>query len=115
MLPADNLNRFLAGACLLLGAMATAQAQAPDMAEHVCVLNLEKWVTFRDPDSIKVVSVSEGKAEVIDYADTRLVGVKFTVMVNSKNERGGYTGARPYQCYTSEDRRRVLNYSPRRD
>jgi len=110
----DN-HKCLAGAWVLFGAIAAVQAQAPDIAEHVCVRNLDKWVTFRDPDSIKVVSVSEGKAEVIDYADTRLVGVKFTVMVNSKNERGGYSGARPYQCYTSEDRRRVLNYSPRRD
>lgn len=106
--------RILFGISLLC-AVSLAPAQDTDIADHVCVRELQKWVTFRDPDTIKVVSVSEGKAEVIDYADTRLVGVRFTVTVNSKGEQGGYRGPRPYQCYTSQDRRRVLNYSPRRD
>ena len=109
------LQRVLAGLWLFSCAISLAHAQAADVSDHVCVRELQKWVTFRDPDSIKVVSVSDGKAEVIDYADTRLVAVKFTVTVNSKGEQGGYRGPRPYQCFTSEDRRRVLNFSPRRD
>lgn len=100
---------------LLLGAASVAQAQASAFSDHVCVRNLEKWVSFRDPESVKVVSVSEGKAEIIDYANARLVAVKFTVMVNSKNSQGGYTRPKAYECHTSEDRQRVLNYSPRHD
>jgi hypothetical protein len=61
------------------------------------------------------VSVSDGKPEIIDYANTRLVAVKFTVMVNSKNSQGGYARPKAYECHTSEDRQRVLNYSPRND
>ncbi len=110
-------HRFSLVACawLLLGAVSMAHAQGSPFADHVCVRNLEKWVSFRDPDSVKVVSVSEGKPEVIDYANTRLVAVKFTVMVNSKNSQGGYTRPKAYECHTSEDRQRVLNYSPRND
>lgn len=90
-------------------------ASAQDGAEHVCVQQVRKHVAFRDPDSIKVVHVSGGKAEIIDYAGTRLMAFRFDVMINSKNEYGAYAGARTYQCFTSEDRRRVLDYRPKRD
>ena len=112
-----SVSGIVSFACglLLLGAAAVAQAQGSAVSDHVCVRNLEKWVSFRDPESVKVVSVSEGKPEVIDYANTRLVAVKFTVMVNSKGSQGGYTRPKAYECHTSEDRQRVLNYSPRND
>jgi hypothetical protein len=103
-------------AMLLAAAAAMAlPAFAQDASEHVCVQQVRKFVAFRDPDSIKVVHISEGKAEVIDYANTRLVAFRFDVMINSKNQYGAYGGARTYQCYTSEDRRRVLDYRPKRD
>jgi hypothetical protein len=96
-------------ACIVLAVVPCA---AQDISEHVCVQQVRKFVAFRDPDSIKVVHVSEGKAEV---AGTRLVAFRFDVMINSKNEYGAYAGARTYQCFTSEDRRRVLDYKPKRD
>ena len=99
-------------ACLALAAL---PAHSEENAEHVCAQQVRKFVAFRDPDSIKVVHISEPKAEVIDYAGTRLVGFRFDVMINSKNEFGAYAGARTYQCFTSEDRRRVLDYKPKRD
>jgi len=108
----NNLKMGLAAAWLLACA---APAHAAEASDHVCVRNLEKWVTFRDPDSIKVVSVSDGKPEIIDYANTRLMAINFTVMINSKGAQGGYTRPKPYQCFTSEDRQRVLDYSPRHD
>ena len=104
--------RTLALACI---AMAAAPALAQDKDEHVCVQQVRKFVAFRDPESIKIVHLSEGKAEIIDYAGTRLMAFRFDVMINSKNEYGAYAGARTYQCFTSEDRRRVLDYKPRSD
>jgi len=96
-------------------AMAALPSFADNDSEHVCAQQVRKFVAFRDPDSVKVVHISEPKAEVIDYAGTRLVGFRFDVMINSKNEYGAYGGARTYQCFTSEDRRRVLDYKPKRD
>ena len=109
----NKLNATIAAAacCAALG----AQAQSDEVRDHPCAKEITKHVNFRDPDSVRVTGISAGKSEVIDYADTRLVAVKFTVMVNSKGAQGGYTGERPYQCFTSEDRRRVLEYKPKRD
>ena len=103
--------------CLLAAALIAvpAWAQDADLDDHPCVKNIRRHVAFRDPDSIRVVSISPPKAEVIDYANTRLMAFRFTVMVNSKNEAGRYTGQRPYECYTSEDRRRVLDFKPKND
>jgi hypothetical protein len=91
-----------------------AQAQDVDTS-HACVREITKWVSFKDPESIRVMSLTGPEFEAIDYANTRLLAYKFTLMVNSKNVQGGYTGARPYTCWTSEDRQRVLKYSPTRD
>ena len=100
---------------IAVAALAAIPAFAQDMNEHPCVQQVHKFVSFRDPDSVKVVTLSEGKAEIIDYAGTRLVAFRFDVRFNSKNEYGAYTGPRTYQCFTSEDRRRVLDYKPKRD
>jgi len=105
----------LTTALALAIAAATALAEDSVAPDHACVRNIHQFVTFREPDSIRVVSVSDGKMEVIDYADKRLVAVKFTVTVSSKGEKGGYNHPRPYQCWTSEDRQRVLEYKPRQD
>jgi hypothetical protein len=94
---------------------APAQAQQADHSSHACVRDIHKFVVFREPDSIRVTNVTTGKAEVIDYMDKRLVAVQFTVTVSSKNAQGGYGHPRDYQCWTSEDRQRVLEYKPRRD
>ena len=110
------VRRTLLQSLLLAGTVAAVPAHAQgDASSHACTRDIQKFVAFRDPDSIKVVSVSEGKAEVIEYANTSVVAIKFTVMVNSKGAEGGYAGARPYLCWTSEDRQRVLDYKPRRD
>jgi hypothetical protein len=98
----------------LLLAPAAAWAQEVDQA-HVCVRDIAKWVSFREPESVRVTSLSGPGFEAIDYAGTRLLAYKFTLMVNSKGEKGGYTGARPFTCWTSEDRQRILQYAPRRD
>ena len=105
----------LLSACLaaaLLTAPLPGAAQEPD---HACARDIQKFVTFRDPDSVKVVSVSQGTFEVISSMDRRIAAVKHTVLVNSKGPQGGYAGARAYQCWTSEDRQRVLDYKPKRD
>jgi len=88
-----------------------AQSEA---ADHACAKQIQKHVTFSDSDSVKVVGVTGGKFEVIDYMDKRIAAVHFTVMANAKGEMGGYTGPRAYQCWTSEDRQRVLDYKPKR-
>ena len=64
---AVSSHRFslLACAWLLAGAVSVANAQGSAHDDHVCVRNLEKWVSFRDPESVKVVSVSEGRPEVM--------------------------------------------------
>ena len=102
-------------AVLVALAVVATPAAAQETSDHVCVQQIHKFVSFRDPDSIKVVHVSEGKPEIIDYANTRLLAFRFDLLVNSKNQYGAYGGARTYQCFTSEDRRRVLDYKPKRD
>lgn len=108
---ARQLTVPLLAALAVLAQPVAAQSGAVD---HACAKQIHKFVTFSDPDTVKVVEVTGGKFEVIDYADKRLAAVNFTVMVNAKGEMGGYTGPRAYQCWTSEDRQRVLDYKPRR-
>lgn len=107
-----HANRLALAAALAAFALpAAAQSSA---AEHACARQIHKHVTFSDPDSVKVTEVSGGKFEVIDYMDKRIAAVNHSVTVNAKGDMGGYTGARTYQCWTSEDRQRVLDYKPKR-
>ena len=104
------------GTLLAVSACWAVAVQAQDVdRSHVCVRDITKWVTFKDPESVRVTSLTGPGFEAIDYANTRVLAYKFTLMVNSKGEKGGYTGERRYTCWTSEDRQRILQYSPRSD
>ena len=76
---------------LAVAAFAALPAFAQDMNEHPCVQQVHKFVSFRDPDTVKVVTLSEGKAEIIDYAGTRLMAFRFDV----KRSRSTFNFARP--------------------
>lgn len=65
---------------------------------------------FFDPGSVQILSTTKAGSDVITYANVPIVAKKFLLMVNAKNRYGGYVGAKPYTCYTSEDEQRVLRF-----
>lgn len=79
-------------------------ALPPDLAKHVCVNDLKKWVPFPDPDSIKVASVSRGVPEIIEYAGTKLMARRYDLRISAPNAYGGLA----FRCFASEDNQRIL-------
>ena len=88
---------------LALGASLPAFAQDAD-PDHVCARRAVE--AAGDPELVKLVSLSGPKPEIIEYAGTKLFAHKFTVTVAIKG--AGIT--RSFDCWTSEDRRRVLQF-----
>lgn len=73
-------------------------------AESACKARLTKEVTFLDPDSVRVTSVS--RRGVLDVAGQplRVYGMR----VNAKNAYGGYTGEKDFLCLTQPADERVV-------
>jgi len=86
------------------GGEAGRAALPPEMAKHVCVSDLKKWVPFPDPDSIKVESMSRGAPEIIEYAGTKLMARRYDLRISAPNAPGGQN----YRCFASEDNQRIL-------
>ncbi len=69
-------------------ALPTAQVAPKALTgPELCVRDLNAFVQFKDPDSVKITS-----AEVSEMTHSVLL------MVNAKNGFGGYTGAQVYSC-----------------
>jgi len=79
-----------------------------ELARHVCINDLKKWVPFPDPESVKVESISRGTPEIIEYAGAKLMARRYDLKVNARNGYGGYTGAQNFSCFASEDNQRIL-------
>lgn len=78
----------------------------------VCLSAAKELIQFKDPESLRVESSSKPMAKVIDYADARLMAYEVIININGKNSYGGYSGAEPYVCYLSQDKKRVLKILP---
>lgn len=78
----------------------------------VCLTAAKELIQFKDPESLRVESSSKPVAKVIDYADAKLMAYEVTININGKNSYGGYSGAEPYICYLSQDKKRVLQIFP---
>ena len=83
--------------------------------DHVCAKSLKAFVAFKDPDSVKIESVTRTpRWELIEVGAQKVAVKVFYLWVNAKNSYGGYTGAKMYSCYVSEGSGKVLKVvSPR--
>lgn len=79
-----------------------------DIGKAACAAAVRTRIPFDDPESVRLGTVSGGKTEVFDFADTKLAARRFVVPVNAKNSYGAYTGEKSAHCFTSPDGRRVL-------
>lgn len=101
--------RFATIALVLAASGAGAQPAPADIeaAKTACVSRLRADIPFRDPDSVKVAAV-----ERRGLFQHRLIGKTvrvYRLSVNATNAFGGWTGARPYMCFTDPaDERLVL-------
>lgn len=89
------------------GGEAGKNAVPAELAKHVCVSDLRKWVPFPDPDNLKIESMSRGTPEIIEYAGTKLMARRYELRVNLPNAAPG----RNYSCFVSEDNQRILKVS----
>jgi hypothetical protein len=92
----------------------TASSQASELGgpvefgAQVCRDAIPRHILWKDPESLRLGPATGGKMVVIDFADRKLAARSYTLLANSKNAYGAYTGDRPVTCYTSEDGRRLL-------
>lgn len=58
---------------------------------------------FKDPGSVKILSVGAMGAEMVtdNATGTPYVAAKLPILLNGKNSYGAYAGARVYNCYLS--------------
>lgn len=80
----------------------------------LCAAVALKVVDSPEPETARVQSVGQRKAEAIQYAGKSTVAHRYDLTVDAKTQYGVYSGERPYSCWLSEDQRRVLQFSPRR-
>lgn len=66
--------------------------------EKACLRHVLNTHAFKDPESVRV----EG-SELAWKVDDAIPRYVILVNVNAKNSWGAYTGAKPYQCFLSED------------
>ena len=77
---------------------------------QICVEQLRRFVTFKDPESIKILAQPRRiGAELIDWNGIRVEATQFSLIVDAKNSYGAYSGGEDYVCNTSIDGRRVLS------
>jgi hypothetical protein len=86
----------------------TPLASNQDLAQRCTQSTL---VEFKDPDSVQILAVGRLTAEVIDYANTRLIANVLPIQINARNSYGGYVGATWYKCYISQNDKKVLAMS----
>lgn len=84
------------------------QAPLPRWGD-ACLAQLDRWVQFKDPESIKVGSVIDNGADTTKVAGKTIVVKKFTLYINAKNSFGAYAGEKPLFCETSVDGHRVIS------
>lgn len=86
-----------------------APEPAPGAAgKELCAKEGVAQMSFPDPESTRIRSVTRAGSEVIQYAGKPIAVRKYMLTLNTKSEVGAYTGDRTYLCYLSEDERRVL-------
>jgi hypothetical protein len=91
----------------------SAQAQTSNPIEAgkaLCLASVPKQA-FKDPESVRVESISGGREEAIEYEGTHLPARIYYLSINAKNSYGGYTGAQVHVCSTNEMGTRVLKFS----
>lgn len=76
--------------------------------KRVCKEMAPKYVTWKDPESVRIGDVFGGKMTVVSIGGANVGARQFFVPVNAKNSYGGYIGEKSLICNTSEDGRRVI-------
>lgn len=69
-------------------------------ASAECRVRLMHDVAFRDPDSVKIGRVDRRRTTGITVAGRPATARVYVLQVNAKNAFGGYTGDKPFFCYT---------------
>ncbi|HRD34062.1 MAG TPA: DUF4124 domain-containing protein [Rhodocyclaceae bacterium] len=90
----------------------TASAAAPATLPRwgdACLAQMDRWLKFKDPDSIKVGAVVDRGADTTKVAGKTIMVKKFTLYINAKNGFGAYGGEEPFLCETSIDGYRVIS------
>ena len=77
---------------------------------QICVEQLKRFVSFKDPESIKIISQPRKfGADLIDWNGIRVEAIQFSMTVDAKNSYGAFTGGDRYVCDTSLDGRRIFS------
>lgn len=81
---------------------------------QICVEQLTRYVTFKDPESVKILSQPRKLgADLIDWNGIRVEALQFRMVVDAKNSYGAYSGGDDYRCDTSLDGRRIFSIRKR--
>ena len=81
---------------------------------QICVEQLKRFVTFKDPESVRVLSQPRKYgADLIDWNDIRVEALQFNMVVDAKNSYGAYSGGENYRCDTSLDGCRIFSIRKR--
>lgn len=91
----------------LATALALPAAASDEARDHPCVREAGKHVPL---DKFVPESLSGPKAEIIEYADQRMMGFRFTLVMSPKGDLAMLVKPQTFECFTSEDRRRVLRF-----
>jgi hypothetical protein len=91
-----------------LPTVAAPDAPAGPQGKELCSSDGIKLLGLPDPETARIGTVVKGGSEVIQYAGKPTVARKYLMTVNAKNVYGGYEGDRVFQCFVSEDERRIL-------
>lgn len=80
----------------------------------ICFEQLTRYVTFKDPESVKILSQPRKLgADLIDWNGIRVEALQFRMVVDAKNSYGAYSGGDDYRCDTSLDGRRIFSIRKR--
>lgn len=90
-----------------------ATVASPDQVEKMKVA-CRSWITnvpsWKDRSSIQIGEIKRLDPERRDVAGRSQLVVPYMALVNAKNSMGGYTGERPYGCYTNGDETKIIDW-----
>jgi len=78
--------------------------------KELCADEVPRQLRLPDPASTRILSVTRQDAEAIQVLGQPQFARKYTVVLNTKNALGAYTGDTPYACYLNETETRVLKF-----
>ena len=95
--------------------------QAPDKPAgltgyELCAAEAPGYVNSPEPGSTRIRALGPSTAEAIRYAGSSIVAHRHDLGVELKLQQGsGYSGSVTYSCWVSEDQRRILQFTARRN